>query len=54
MERLDNPKRLTSRLTCHHVEPGAPLVLVIVDVPTETAPREGEMVSVFIEWRRSA
>lgn len=54
VSRADNKKTGTSRLTVERVTKEAAVTLTVLDVPLESAPRVGEVVTVFVEWRLSS
>lgn len=52
--RADNDEAKTARLTCERVTPTGSVLVVVLDVPLESAPKVGEVVTVYVEWRLSS
>lgn len=52
--RVDNEKARTARLTCERISTMGAVLVTVLDVPLESAPRVGEVVTVFVEWRLSS
>ena len=52
--RADNEEQKTARLTLERKSETGAVLVTVLDVPLESAPRVGEVVTVFVEWRLSS
>lgn len=52
--RVDNERAKTARLTCERISTTGAVLVTVLDVPLESAPKVGEVVTVFMEWRLSS
>lgn len=52
--RVDNDDEKTARLTVERMTAAGAVLLTVLDVPLDSAPKTGDAVTVFVEWRLSS